>query len=146
MKGHIRFMCFYDLTPEITQNYEIKLHITRDINQGMRRGFVHVPHLSPSTSLRNKAIYKWKKLIFTKEEQELLKNGETGTWFDLYKPKFKSEMNTSNDFKKAYNRIKFHLDNGTNILAVCYCRDPYKCHRYIIHEDLINEGYTSILE
>lgn len=145
MKGHIRFMCFDELTLEITTQYELKLHITRDINQGIRRGFIHSPQLSPTTKLRNVAIYKWKKLNFTPKELEIMKNGETGTWFDLYTIEFKKEMQNRNDFIKAYNRLKFHLDNGVDILAVCYCRDPYKCHRSLIHNKLLEDGYKSIL-
>lgn len=145
MRGHIRFMCFYDLTSEITSEYELKLHITRDINQGIRRGFIHSPQLSPTTKLRNTAIYKWKKLIFTHQELDIMKNGKTGTWFDLYTIEFEKEMQNRSDFIKAYNRLKFHLDNGVNILAVCYCKDLYKCHTSLIHNRLIADGYKSIL-
>lgn len=145
-KGEVLFTSYESLTPELISNYDIKLHITRDVNKGIRRDFIHVPQLSPSRELRNKAIYKWKKLKFTNKEIEFLKNSPTGTWFDLYEPEFQKQMNTDLDFQKCFNRIKEHLDNGKKIIAVCYCVDKYKCHRKIIHEQLIKEGYNSILQ
>lgn len=145
MSGQITFMKFSDLSNEIIDNYDLKLHITRTTNKGIYKGFIHVPQLSPSEQLRNTAIYRWKKLKFNKSELNIMKDGKSGTWFDIYEIEFKKEMNQRNDFIKAYNRLKFHLDNGVNILAVCYCNDPLKCHKSLIHDKLVSEGYPSIL-
>lgn len=145
MKGQITFISFSNLDSIDLSIYDLKLHITRTINRGIYKDFIHVPQLSPSRELRDKAIYKWKKLKFTNQELSIMKEGKSGTWFDIYEIAFINEMNTRNDFSKAYNRIKFHLDNGLNIVAVCYCEDSYKCHRSLIHSKLITEGYNSIL-
>lgn len=145
MSGQIRFCKYSDLNQSIVEDYDLKLHITRTTKKGIYKGFIHVPQLSPSTQLRDNAIYKWKKLKFNKEELYIMKNGKTGTWFDIYEIQFQKEMDSRSDFIKAYNRLKHHLDNGVNILAVCYCDDAYKCHRSLIHNRLILEGYNSIL-
>lgn len=145
MTGHIKFMKFNDLNQDIIQNYDLKLHITRTTKKGIYKGFIHVPQLSPSKELRDMAIYRWKKLKFNKDELDIMKNGKSGTWFDIYEIYFKKEMDSRKDFLKAYIRLKQHLDNGVNILAVCYCEDAYKCHRSLIHNQLITEGYKSIL-
>lgn len=145
MLGHIRFSSYSNLNQSLVNDYDLKLHITRTTNKGIYKGFIHVPQLSPSTKLRDIAIYRWKKLKFNKKELDIMKNGKTGTWFDIYEIQFETEMDSRADFMKAYNRLKYHLDNGVNILAVCYCDDAYKCHRSLIHNKLISEGYNSIL-
>ena len=114
------------------------------IDKGLLKDFIHVPQLAPSNELFNKTMYKWKKLKFTKKEREIIKSGKTGTWLDLYVPEFNSEMNTREDFIKCYNKIKEHLNNGKNIIAVCYCEDKDKCHRKIISDRLKSEGFNSI--
>lgn len=146
MSGHIRFMKFSDLNQDIIKDYDLKLHITRTTQKGIYRGFIHVPQLSPSKELRDNAIYRWKKLKFNKQELEIMRNGNSGTWFDIYQIYFEKEMDSRIDFIKAYNRLKYHLDNGVNILAVCYCEDAYRCHRSLIYNRLISEGYNSILD
>ena len=143
MKGKIVFTCFDEINKELLDKYDIKLHITRYINKGIYRDCIHVPQLAPSESLFSVTMKRWKKLNFTKDELDIIKNGETGTWFDLYKEAFIKEMNTRIDFKKNYNRLKEHLDNGKNIIAICYCSDYKRCHRYLIHQALLEDGYNS---
>ena len=145
MKGEIVFTSFDDVENLDLDNYDIKLQIVRYISKGLRRGFVHVPHLSPSEKLFKKTMYSWKKLKFTKEEKEKMANGKTGTWFDLYEDEFIKETKMRRDFNVGYNRLKYHLDNGKNIVAVCYCDDKNKCHRSILAKILIDEGYKVTL-
>lgn len=144
--GKIYFTSFEDARNLSKENddFDIKLHITRHKNKGILKDFTHVPQLAPSNELFNKTMYRWKKLKFTKKEQEIIKSGETGTWLDLYIPEFNNEMDTREDFIKCYNRIKEHLINGKNIIAVCYCEDKDKCHRKIISDRLKSEGFNSI--
>lgn len=144
-QGQIVFMSFEDALNlnEIDDNFDIKLHITRHKNKGLLKDFIHVPQLAPSNELFNKTMYKWKKLKFTNKEKEIIKSGETGTWLDLYIPEFNNEMENREDFIKCYNRLKEHLSNGKNIVAVCYCSDKDKCHRKLISNKLESEGYNS---
>ena len=144
--GKIYFTSFEDAKNILKEDndFDIKLHITRHKNKGLLTDFIHVPQLSPSNELFNKTMYRWKKLKFTEKEQEIIKSGETGTWLDLYIPEFNNEMDNREDFIKCYNRIKEHLNNGKNIIAVCYCEDKDKCHRKIISDKLVSEGYNSI--
>lgn len=145
MKGKILFTS-YDSIPNLDlTDYEIKLQIVRFTSKGIREGFAHIPHLSPSENLFKKTMYKWKKLKFTQEEKDKMFNGKTGTWFDLYEEEFIKETKSRADFKIGYERLKYYLDNGTNIVAICYCEDKNKCHRSIIAKMLIDEGYNVIL-
>lgn len=143
-KGKILFTSFYDLDETDISEYEKKLHITLYTNKGKKVDFIHVPGLAPSESLFKNAMYRWQKLRFSKEEKEKLYNGKTGTWFDLYEEVFIKETNRKN-FKIAYNRLKELLDQGVNIVAVCYCRDYRFCHRSILAKMLKDEGYEVIL-
>ena len=143
-KGKILFTSFYNLDDIDLSEYEKKLHITLYINKGKRIDFIHVPGLAPSEHLFRKAMYCWQKLKFTKEEKAKLYNGKTGTWFDLYEEIFLEETNRR-EFKIAYNRLKELLDNGVNIIAVCYCKDYRYCHRSILAKMLKEEGYNVIL-
>lgn len=146
MKGEIVFTSFDDVENLDLDNYDIKLQIVRYTSKGLRKGFVHVPHLSPSEKLFKKTMYSWKKLKFTKEEKEQMANGKTGTWFDLYEDEFIKETKMRRDFNIGYNRLKYYLDNGKNIIAVCYCDDKNKCHRSILAKMLIDEGYKVTLK
>lgn len=144
--GKIRFTSFENarnIQSELDELFDIKLHITLYQNKGILKGFIAVPQLAPSKKLFDKTMYRWKKLKFTDAERELLKNGETGTWMDLYKAEFIEEMNTREDFKKAYARIKQHLKNNKRIIAICYCDDEDKCHRKIVSDSLKSEGFDS---
>ena len=50
-------------------------------------------------------------------------------------------MENDKIFKKNYIRLKELLLQGKNIVAVCYCENYKKCHRYLIAQKLINEGF-----
>lgn len=141
-KGNILFASFDDVEEIDLTEYQVKLQIVRFRTKGLRAGFTHVPELAPSEQLFKKAMYKWKKLIFTKREKEIMSNGETGTWFDIYKIEFLNEMKERNDLKRCYKRLKEVLDSGQNIICICYCDNAKRCHRYIIAEELKKDGYN----
>lgn len=146
LKGTILFTSYDSIDNLDLSDYEIKLQIVRFTSKGIKEGFTHVPHLSPSENLFRKTMYGWKKLKFTQKEKEKMINGKTGTWFDLYEEEFIRETKSRVDFKIGYDRLKYYLDNGKNIVAICYCDDKNKCHRSIIAQMLKNEGYNVILK
>jgi Uncharacterized conserved protein len=146
MKGYVQLACKDRAGEYNLDKFDIKLQIVLSIKQGLKTGFIHVPHLAPSEGLYSVTMYKWKKLKFTKEEKERMRVGETGTWWDLYKERFIKEANESDKFKRAYKRLKEHLDSGRNIILICYCDDVTRCHRSIIGEMLVNDGYNVIFE
>ena len=136
MQGKILF-CSIDEALEINlDEFEIKLQITRYTNKAHLSSFIHLPHLSPSKALLNKTNHSWKKCKFTEEEKEKMKNGKTHTWWDLYENEFLKEIEMRNDFKRAYERLKERMEEGKNIICVCYCSDMNRCHRKIIGEML----------
>lgn len=90
-------------------------------------------------------MYKWKKLKFSKSEKEEMRCGKTHTWWDLYYSRFTQETKERRDFINAYNRLKYHLDLGKNIVLSCYCENLRRCHMYIIKEMLENDGYKVII-
>lgn len=146
MKGKILFCSTSQVFDENLEEFPIKLQITRYIKKGLLTGFIHTTGLSPSEELLNTTNYKWKKMIFTDFEKEKMKNGKTHTWWDLYIDLFSLEMSMRYDFMLNYQRLKEHLDNGTNIIACCYCEDYEKCHRSLIAKALKDEGYEVILK
>ena len=146
MKGKILFTSKNDADCINLDEYDIKLQIVRYINKGLKKDFIHVEQLSPSEELFSRTMYKWKKLIFTQKEKDYMFNkGLTHSWWDLYEYKFNKEIDEEVAFIKAYNRLKEHLDNGKSIIAICYCEDFRRCHRRLIAERLIKEGYEVIL-
>lgn len=147
-KGEILF-CSYDFVNELNQNYlnefDIKLQIVRYSNKGLKHGFKQIKDLAPSEGLFSKTMNRWKRLRFTTEEKEQMRCGKTGTWYDLYELEFLKEME-SYKFQRCYNRIKFYLDRGINVIAICYCSDFEKCHRKLIANKLKEEGYNVTLK
>lgn len=145
MKGKILFCSTEDVFKQNLNEYPIKIQITRYTKKGLLTGFIQAPGLSPSEDLLNKTNNKWKKLNFTDLEKEKMRKGKTGTWWDLYCDIFILEMSMRYDFILNYKRLKEHLDNGNNIIACCYCKEPDKCHRSLIANCLKQEGYNVIM-
>jgi len=145
MEGSILF-CSTEYALENNLDMDVKLQITHYVNKGLLSGFIHVPQLAPSESLLNKTNRYWKKLKFTEEEKILMKSGKTGTWWDLYYPKFCEEMYERKDFQTAYNRLKELLMEGKSIVCVCYCKDDQYCHRKILGDKLKNEGFSVVFK
>lgn len=141
-RGKILFTSF-DMVEEIDlTEYQVRLQIVRYRTKGLKAGFIHVPELAPSEQLFKKTMYKWKRLIFSKEEKEIMSKGKTGTWFDLYKIDFLKEMKDRKDLKRCYERLKEVLDSGKSIICICYCENAKRCHRSIIAEELKKDGYN----
>lgn len=145
-KGTILFTSYNNVEELDISDYSIKLQIVRFTKKGIKHGFKHIPDLAPSEKLFQKAMYSWQKLKYTKDELEYMRHGKTGTWFDLYERDFYEEKKKDKKFKVAYDRLKYYLDRGVNIIAICYCEDFHKCHRFLIAKMLKDEGYTVILE
>ena len=145
-EGTILFCSTEDVFEEELDKYPVRLQITRYTKRGILTGFTHVNHLAPSESLLNQTNHKWKKLKYTEEERLLMKQGPTGTWWDLYVVRFEQEMQERLDFQAAYARLKELLDADTNIVCVCYCDNLHRCHRSLIAKRLQQEGYTVILK
>lgn len=148
VKGFACITSFENLHEFDLHPYAVRLHITRSIKQGIMvgKGFVHVPHLSPSLHLFFQTKDKWKKLKFTEEEKEKLEKGNTGTWYDLYEESFIKESTERKDFQKAYKRLKQRLEAGENAVLVCYCENKDKCHRGIVGRLLEEDGYQVIYQ
>lgn len=147
-KGYVQLACFEDIDDYEMDLFDIKLQIVLSTKKGLLigKGFIHVPQLAPSEKLFNDAIYKWKKLKFTKKEKEEMIKGNTHTWWDLFEQRFIKESNERIDFKRAYKRLREHLDSGKNIILVCYCDNVKHCHRSIEGEMLVRDGYKVIFE
>lgn len=147
MQGYILFCSTSDVYElENINSFDVRLQITRYIKKGLLTNFIQATGLAPSEKLLNKTNLQWKKGMFTFDEKEQMKIGETHTWWDLYKPAFLKEIETRKDFQANYKRLKQLLDEGKNIIAVCYCKEYDKCHRSIIAYNLIKEGYKVILK
>ncbi|MFJ8528674.1 DUF488 family protein [Bacillus sp. NPDC094106] len=148
MKGMVCITSFESLHKLDLSPYSIRLHITRSIKQGIMvgKGFVHVPHLSPSLPLFFQTKDKWKKFKFTDEEKEKLSKGNTGTWYDLYEESFIKEAKERKDFQQAYRRLRERLDTEENAILVCYCENKDKCHRGIVGHFLEEDGYQVIYQ
>lgn len=145
MTGKILFCSTSDIFEmENIDEYDVKLQITRYTNKGLMTGFTNAKGLSPTEELLNKTNHKWKKGIFTSEERKKMENGKTHTWWDLYVEQFQIQMKQAECIAN-YNRLKQLLDEGKNIIAVCYCREYDKCHRSIIAYNLKADGYKVIL-
>ena len=141
-KGHIQ-LCSISSFKNYAKDYDLKLFIVRSPGKidYEKYGMVHVPELSPSPELFKKYKARWSKGIFTKIEQQRLKElGPDSTWWDLYIPEFLNEM-TGADAQVNIKRMIELLDEGTNILLVCFCADSLNCHRGLIGDHFNNMGY-----
>ena len=131
MRGKILFCSTSDVFDmKDLEEYNVKLQITRYTNKGLLTDFTN---------------HKWKKGFFTSAERKQMENGKTHTWWDLYVSQFQIQMKQA-EYIANYNRLKQLLDEGENIIAVCYCKDYDKCHRSIIAYNLMQEGYEVILK
>lgn len=122
----------------------IKFLIVRKPVNGVPKGFIHFPYLSPSINLLENA-QRWKNKIFIEKEKEYLElnnidlNSSDAWWF-LYKPRFKEELKRRNDVKKGINIIQQEIKHGKNVYLFCYCKDLERCHRILVGEYLEEMG------
>lgn len=130
---------------EIPEN-TLKLFIVRKPVNGIPKGFIHTPQLSPSLELFEKTQEKFKKNIFNKEEIEYLysinKLNEEKSWWYLYERAFKKELNERPDMVKAVSKLKKLLTENKEIYLFCYCKDVQYCHRRIVGEFLEEQGFV----
>lgn len=107
------------------------------------RGFIHLPQLSPSLDLFEKA-QKWKTNTFTDLEMETLRKIESNTdedsWWLLYEPIFMEELAKRKEVKEAINILKQDVNDKLNVYLFCYCKDLHKCHRYLVGKYLKELG------
>jgi uncharacterized protein YeaO (DUF488 family) len=84
-----------------------------------------VPALAPSAQLRaNVAINK-----------SML--GEDAAW-KQYATDFRAEMLTRETSIAAFATVRELLADGRDVTLLCYCREPWRCHRSILWEMLTN--------
>lgn len=145
-KGHVR-VCSLSKLKEHTNSYDKKLFIVREPGKVdyERYGMVHVPELSPSPKLFSTYHTRWKNGHFIGAEKHIIENGKTKTWFDLYELQFIREMEHSEDMINSLIRIEELLNEGINILLVCFCPNLDNCHRKLIGERIKEKGYTVYL-
>lgn len=128
-----------------------RLFIVRKVTASVESALVKynlqtVPQLSPSELLFHQYL-NWKKNIFTPEDKVILGQRsiplyQEDAWWSLYAPAFIEEMRTRSDLRKCMLRIMELLDSGENVLLVCYCPNPLRCHRGIIGAVIQQKGYT----
>lgn len=145
-KGILVTCCFDDIDEyEKRYNFDIRLHITRSRKKGMYSNFIYVPELAPSEKLFTLTQYKWKKFIFSTEEMYYLKSVNAGDWHKLYERDFLKELNEDGVKRRYIKRVCQRLDEGKNILMVCYCKNKDVCHRKYLAEHIEELGYKVII-
>ena len=151
-KGHLRLTSLSNLKDINLDLYDKKLFIVRSTKQGTMNnlasmGIVHVPQLSPSPALFSDYYNRWKDGTgFTADEVNKMKNGLTHSWWDLYTERFIEEIKTRHDIRKCLKRTKDLLDQGYNVLYICYCSDYKRCHRSILGYLFAEKGYDVFFE
>ena len=123
----------------------VKYLIVRKPVSGIPKGFIHLPHLSPSAELLENA-QRWKRKEFNNEEKlKLLKQKidteSNDAWWILYKPIFEKELETRKDVKKGTEIIKSDIQNGIDVYLFCYCKNVDRCHRVLVGEYLEQMGF-----
>jgi hypothetical protein len=123
----------------------MKLLIVRKPVSGIPEGFIHVPQLSPSLTLFDRA-QRWKKGVFHEKELDYLysigitENTPDAWWF-LYEKEFKRELKERPDMVRAIERLGKRLEQGAEIYAFCYCKNICRCHRRLVGEHMQERGY-----
>lgn len=143
MVGQLGLVSLSRLKTIPADDYQCKLFIVREPGKVdyAKYGLVHTPHLSPSPMLFGDYHKRWKNHRFTSEEQELLNATPNATWWDVYTPRFLSEMNTRDDMKRALARVEHLLNQGTNVLFICFCKEELHCHRRLLGDYFEEKGY-----
>lgn len=137
--------------------YPIRLFAVRsakdDTMAGLQKyNFTLIPQLSPSAKLFSD-YFRWKKGDFTQEELDEIQAAgveedasiEQKYWA-LYVPRFYEELATRQDLIKNMKRLLQRLDEGKNVLLMCYCYNLNYCHRKIIGIEVAKRGYKVIFE
>lgn len=123
----------------------VKYLIVRKPVNKVPKGFIHLPHLSPSAELLEKA-QRWKRKEFNdKEKLELsklkIKIESNDAWWALYKPIFRKELKTRKDVNQGIDIIRRNFNQGKDIYLFCYCKDLDRCHRALVGKYLEKMGF-----
>lgn len=144
-KGHVLLASLSSLKDTRIDNYDLKLFIVRSPGKAMnslkRYDFIHVPQLSPSLELFKTYQNRWLNNDFTEAEKEYMDKGNTHTWWDLYMKQFKYEMTHRHDLQLALKTLIKRLNEGKDIILVCFCPNFARCHRGLIGYYLNSLGY-----
>lgn len=124
----------------------IKFLIVRKPVGKIPEGFIHMPMLSPSLELFNKA-HMWKRSKFSKEEELKLRRigvdiEDTDAWWHLYEPEFINELGAREDVKRALDIISMELKKENDIYLFCYCKELDTCHRVLVGKYLEGKGFS----
>lgn len=147
MKGHIQLTSLSNLRNIDLSLYDKRLFIVRSLGKVDGKSLnkytlIHVPQLSPSMELFDDYVNRWSKDNFTSKEKLIIENGITKSWWDIYIKRFLYEMTHRKDMIACLHRINDLLDQGKNILLICFCPNPFRCHRGLIGYYFMKKGYT----
>jgi len=126
-------------------NNSKKYFIVRRPVSGIPKGFIHLPHLSPSAELLENA-QRWKRKEFNDEERlKLLKKyidiESDDAWWVLYEPIFRKELEIRKDVRKGIEIIRKDIQDRRDVYLFCYCKDVDRCHRVLVGEYLEQMGF-----
>lgn len=89
-------------------------------------GMRHRPDLAPS-----KELFLWAQAHNLEPD-----------WFSEYETWFKRDMQERPGLREAIVRLELEA-RQKDILLVCFCPEPEKCHRRLIAEELQKRGVTT---
>ena len=110
---------------EIQTKYFIALRPGKVKVAGMR----HRPDLAPS-----KELFLWTQAHKLEPD-----------WFHTYEEWFKRDMQERPSLREAIARLELEV-RQKDILLVCFCPDPSKCHRRLIAEELRKQGIKTDIQ
>ena len=105
------------------QSIAVKYFIVLRPGKVSVHGLRHRPDLAPSSEL-----FFWTQNH--KHEPD---------WFQTYEAWFKKDLKERPGLRLAVDKLEKEL-NDHDVLLVCFCPDPAKCHRRLIAEELQNRG------
>lgn len=118
--------------------------IVRKPISGIPHGFLHVPALSPSIRLFDKA-QEWKQgyrspedLLFLESQQ--IENS-ADAWWDLYAHGFQEEIKNRTDMKEMLKHLERRMQAGLSTVIFCFCKKEERCHRTFIGSYFEQKGY-----
>ena len=93
------------------------------------RGLRHKPDLAPSFELLDWA----------------LEHKTDDDWYERYSAWFRRDMTARAGLRDAISRLDDELAEH-DVLLVCFCPDPNKCHRMLIAKEMENRGHTVYID
>lgn len=143
MPGTLGLVSLSRLKNVPTTDYDKRLFTVREPKSVdyKKYGLIHTPQLSPSPALFESFHKRWKYGKFTPEEQRQMDAIPDGTWWNLYAPRFLYEMEARTDMQKALTRVEELLNQGEDVLFICFCTDETHCHRGMLGDSFRKKGY-----